>query len=86
MAPRSRAAGGGADPAGALLDAAEHALQLEGFSCNQVLERRLGRPPISESVSLGGPRRGRGGDPPGGGRWAAVTGALASARGRWWRT
>ena len=39
-------------PQAALLDAAEHALQLEGFSRDQVLELRLRRPPLSESAPI----------------------------------
>jgi len=63
-----------------MLDAAEHALQLEGFRRDQVLELRLRRPPLSESapiatfldsVAAASPT-------PGGGTVAAFTGALAA--------
>ncbi|HEY3216336.1 MAG TPA: glutamate formimidoyltransferase [Candidatus Eisenbacteria bacterium] len=63
-----------------LLDAAEHALQLESFRRDQVLERRLKRPPLAEATSiasffdqLAGPT-----PTPGGGTAAAFAGALAS--------
>jgi len=67
-------------PQAALFDAAEHALQLENFSRNQVLERRLQRPPVSESVSLGAflDEVAAATPTPGGGTVAAVTGALAA--------
>ena len=67
-------------PQAALLDAAEHALQLENFRRDQVLELRLRRPPLSEavpiatffdSVAAATPT-------PGGGTVAAFTGALAA--------
>jgi len=68
-------------PEYAMLDAAEHALQLEGFRRDQVLELRLRRPPMSEGISIGtfleqvaGPT-----PTPGGGTVAAFTGALAAA-------
>ncbi len=67
-------------PESALLVAAEHGLQLEGFRRDQVLELRLRTPPLTEAVSLGdffdrvaGPT-----PTPGGGTVAATTGALAS--------
>jgi glutamate formiminotransferase/formiminotetrahydrofolate cyclodeaminase len=64
----------------ALLDAAEHALQLEGFRRDQVLELRLRRPPVSGAVTItsffeqvAAPT-----PVPGGGTVAAFAGALAS--------
>ncbi|HUK62330.1 MAG TPA: glutamate formimidoyltransferase, partial [Dongiaceae bacterium] len=67
-------------PEYAMLDAAEHALQLESFQRDQVLERRLEKPPLSESVSLAsflddisGPS-----PTPGGGTVAAFAGTLAA--------
>ncbi len=68
-------------PEAALLEAAEHALQLENFRRDQVLEQRLRRPPTTEAVSLGtffdqvaSPE-----PTPGGGTAAAVAGALAAS-------
>ncbi len=67
-------------PQAAMLDAAEHALQLEGFRRDQVLELRLAHPPLTgataldafmDSVSDANPT-------PGGGTVAAVAGAIAS--------
>jgi glutamate formiminotransferase/formiminotetrahydrofolate cyclodeaminase len=67
-------------PQAAMLDVAEHSLQLEGFRRDQVLELRLRRPPLSEavpistffdSVAAATPT-------PGGGTVAAFTGALAA--------
>ncbi len=67
-------------PEAAMLDAAEHAMQLEGFKRDQVLELRLRRAPLTEAVpiasffeSVAGPT-----PTPGGGTVAAFTGALAS--------
>jgi len=67
-------------PEFAMLDAAEHALQLEGFRRDQVLELRLRRPPLSEAVPIAtffdqvaGPT-----PTPGGGTVAAFTAALAT--------
>lgn len=67
-------------PQAALLDAAEHALQLEGFRRDQVLELRLRQPPLTEAVTLGqfydsvaAPT-----PTPGGGTVAAMVGALAA--------
>ncbi|MFI5370995.1 MAG: glutamate formimidoyltransferase [Candidatus Eisenbacteria bacterium] len=67
-------------PEYAMLDAAEHALQLEGFRRDQVLELRLKRPPLSEAVTIAaffddvaGPS-----PTPGGGTVAAFAGALAA--------
>ena len=67
-------------PEAALLASAEHALQLEGFRRDQVLELRLRTPPLTEavpvaefldSVAAATPT-------PGGGTVAAFAGALAS--------
>jgi glutamate formiminotransferase/formiminotetrahydrofolate cyclodeaminase len=67
-------------PEAAMLAAAEHGLQLEGFSRDQVLELRLRQPPLTEAVPIGtffdqvaGPT-----PTPGGGTVAAFVGALAS--------
>jgi glutamate formiminotransferase/formiminotetrahydrofolate cyclodeaminase len=67
-------------PEAALLAAAEHALQLEGFGRDQVLELRLRTPPLTEAVPIAtffdqvaGPT-----PTPGGGTVAAFAGALAS--------
>ncbi len=67
-------------PEAALLGAAEHALQLEGFRRDQVLELRLRQPPLTEAVPIAtfleqvaGPT-----PTPGGGTVAAFVGALAS--------
>lgn len=67
-------------PEAALIDAAEHGLQLEGFHRDQVLERRLRRPPLTEAVPIGtffeqvaGPT-----PTPGGGTVAAFVGSLAT--------
>ena len=67
-------------PEMAMLDAAEHALQLEGFRRDQVLERRLRRPPVSEGVTLGAflDQVASPTPTPGGGTVAAVAGALAA--------
>ncbi len=67
-------------PEYALLDAAEHALQLEDFRRDQVLELRLKRPPLSEAVTLAGFFDEVAGPTPtpGGGTVAAVVGAMAS--------
>jgi glutamate formiminotransferase/formiminotetrahydrofolate cyclodeaminase len=68
-------------PEAAMLDAAEHALQLEGFRRDQVLELRLRQPPLTGAVTLGafleqvaGPT-----PTPGGGTVAAVVGSLGAA-------
>jgi glutamate formiminotransferase/formiminotetrahydrofolate cyclodeaminase len=68
-------------PEAAMLDAAEHVLQLENFKRDQVLELRLRRPPLTGAVTLGtlieqisGPT-----PTPGGGTVAAVVAALAAA-------
>jgi glutamate formiminotransferase/formiminotetrahydrofolate cyclodeaminase len=67
-------------PEAAMLDAAAHALQLEGFRRDQVLELRLKHPPLTEAVAIGSffdevasPT-----PTPGGGTVAAVVGALAT--------
>ena len=67
-------------PETALLAAAEHSLQLEGFQRDQVLELRLRTPPLSEAVAIAnffdqvaGPT-----PTPGGGTVAAFVGSLAS--------
>jgi glutamate formiminotransferase/formiminotetrahydrofolate cyclodeaminase len=68
-------------PEAAMLDAAEHALQLESFRRDQVLELRLKRPPLTEAVSLHGFLEQVAGPTPtpGGGTVAAVVGAIATA-------
>ena len=68
-------------PEGALIDAAEHALQLEHFRRDQVLEFRLRRPPTTEAVTLGGflDQISSPAPTPGGGTAAAVAGALAAS-------
>ena len=68
-------------PEYAMLDAAEHALQLEGFRRDQVLELRLKRPPLSEAVTVGGflEQIAAPAPTPGGGTVAAFAGALAAA-------
>jgi glutamate formiminotransferase/formiminotetrahydrofolate cyclodeaminase len=67
-------------PEAALLAAAEHSLQLEGFRRDQVLELRLKTPPLTEAVPIAsffdqvaGPT-----PTPGGGTVAAFVGALAT--------
>lgn len=67
-------------PEAAMLDAAEHALQLEAFRRDQVLELRLKTPPLTEAVTLGDffDRVAAPTPTPGGGTVAATTGALAS--------
>jgi len=67
-------------PEAAMLSAAEHALQLEGFRRDQVLELRLRTPPLTEAVpvasffdQVAGPT-----PTPGGGTVAAFVGALAA--------
>ena len=67
-------------PEHAMLDAAEHALQLESFRRDQVLELRLKRPPISDGTTIGAflDQVAAGTPTPGGGTVAAVAGALAS--------
>jgi glutamate formiminotransferase/formiminotetrahydrofolate cyclodeaminase len=67
-------------PERALLDAAEHALRLESFRRDQVLELRLRNPPVSEGLTLGSllDQVASGAPTPGGGTAAALAGALAS--------
>jgi glutamate formiminotransferase/formiminotetrahydrofolate cyclodeaminase len=67
-------------PEYAMLDAAEHALQLENFRRDQVLELRLKRPPLTDSVSLGGflDDVAAATPTPGGGTVAAIAGAMAA--------
>jgi glutamate formiminotransferase/formiminotetrahydrofolate cyclodeaminase len=67
-------------PEYALLDAAEHALQLEGFRRDQVLELRLRKPPVSAAVRLGDflDTVAEGTPTPGGGSVAALAGALGA--------
>lgn len=67
-------------PEAALVAAAEHGLQLEGFRRDQVLEQRLRTPPLTEAVpvatffeQVAGPT-----PTPGGGTVAAFVGALAT--------
>jgi len=67
-------------PEYAMLDAAEHYLQLEGFKRDQVLELRLKTPPLTEAASVAGffdavasPT-----PTPGGGTVSAFVGALAA--------
>jgi glutamate formiminotransferase/formiminotetrahydrofolate cyclodeaminase len=68
-------------PEAALLDAAEHALQLESFRRDQVLEFRLRHPPTTEAVTLAGffDQVAAPAPTPGGGTAAAVAGALAAS-------
>ena len=68
-------------PEAAMLDAAEHALQLENFRRDQVLELRLKRPPLTEAVTLHGllEQVAAPTPTPGGGTLAAIAGALATA-------
>jgi glutamate formiminotransferase / formiminotetrahydrofolate cyclodeaminase len=68
-------------PEPALLEAAEHSLQLEGFRRDQVLELRLRRPPVTDALTLGGfgDQVAAATPTPGGGSVAAVVGALAAA-------
>ena len=67
-------------PEAAMLTAAEHSLQLEGFRRDQVLELRLKQPPLTEAVPIAsffdqvaGPT-----PTPGGGTVAAFVGALST--------
>jgi glutamate formiminotransferase/formiminotetrahydrofolate cyclodeaminase len=68
-------------PEAALLECAEHALRLEGFRRDQVLEIRLRRPPLGGSLALGAllDRVAEGSPTPGGGSLSALAGALAAA-------
>jgi glutamate formiminotransferase/formiminotetrahydrofolate cyclodeaminase len=67
-------------PEYAMLDAAEHALQLENFRRDQVLELRLKQPPLTEAVTLASfmDSVAAATPTPGGGTVAAVAGALAA--------
>ncbi|MBI1796110.1 MAG: glutamate formimidoyltransferase [Candidatus Eisenbacteria bacterium] len=68
-------------PEYAMLDAAEHALQLEHFRRDQVLELRLKRPPLTGAVTLAEfmDRIAAPTPTPGGGTVAAIVGALAAS-------
>ena len=68
-------------PEAAMFDAAEHALQLEGFSREQVLERRLKHPPLTGATTLEGfmDSVAEATPTPGGGTVAAIAGALAAS-------
>ena len=68
-------------PVAAMLDVAEHALQLENFRRDQVLELRLERPPLTDAISLGTffEQVAASTPTPGGGTVAAIAGALAAA-------
>jgi len=68
-------------PEAAMLDAAEHALQLENFRRDQVLELRMKRPPLSDAITLSAffDQVAAATPTPGGGTVAAVVGALAAA-------
>lgn len=67
-------------PQSALYTAAEHGLQLEGFSRDQVLELRLGRPLLSEGVTLSTffDQVASAEPTPGGGTASAIAGALGA--------
>jgi glutamate formiminotransferase / formiminotetrahydrofolate cyclodeaminase len=67
-------------PEYAMLDAAEHLLQLENFRRDQVLELRLRRPPLTEAVSIASffDQVSAATPTPGGGTVAAFVGALAA--------
>ena len=68
-------------PEAAMLDAAEHALQLENFRRDQVLELRLKRPPMTEAVTLHGlmEQIAAPTPTPGGGTVAAIAGGIATS-------
>lgn len=68
-------------PEAAMLDAAEHVLQLENFRRDQVLELRLGKPPLTEAVTLNGlmEQIAAPTPTPGGGTVSAVVGAIATS-------
>ena len=68
-------------PQAALFDCAEHALRLEGFRRDQVLEVRMGRPPAGSATTVGDflDRVAEATPTPGGGSVAALAGALAAA-------
>jgi len=67
-------------PEAALLDAAEHALQIENFRRDQVLELRLKHPPVGEGTTIASffDQVGAGTPTPGGGTVAAFAGGLAT--------
>jgi glutamate formiminotransferase/formiminotetrahydrofolate cyclodeaminase len=67
-------------PESAVLAAGEHALQLEGFRRDQVVELRLRTPPLTEAVSIASflDQVAAPTPTPGGGTVAAFVGALAS--------
>ena len=67
-------------PEYAMLDAAEHFLQLEGFKRDQVLELRLKRPPLTEAASVASffDQVASPAPTPGGGAVSAFVGALAA--------
>jgi glutamate formiminotransferase/formiminotetrahydrofolate cyclodeaminase len=67
-------------PEYAMLDAAEHYLQLEGFRRDQVLELRLKQPPLTEAVSVASffDSVASPAPTPGGGTVSAFVGALAA--------
>jgi glutamate formiminotransferase / formiminotetrahydrofolate cyclodeaminase len=67
-------------PEYALLDAAQHALQLENFRRDQVLELRLRQPPLTEAVPIASflDSVAAGTPTPGGGTVAAFVGAVAA--------
>ncbi|HKA25459.1 MAG TPA: glutamate formimidoyltransferase [Candidatus Eisenbacteria bacterium] len=67
-------------PQAALLDASEHALRLENFRRDQVLEIRMRRPPAGGGVSVGDflDRVSEATPTPGGGSVAALAGALGA--------
>jgi glutamate formiminotransferase/formiminotetrahydrofolate cyclodeaminase len=71
-------------PEYAVLDAAEHALQLEEFRRDQVLEQRLARPPVSGALTFTGllDQIAASTPTPGGGTVAALVGALGAALAR----
>jgi len=67
-------------PEAAMLDAASHALQLENFRRDQVLELRLKSPPLTEAVSIASffDQVASPSPTPGGGTVAAFVGALST--------
>ena len=72
-----------------MLDAAEHALQLEGFRRDQVLELQAAAPAADRSArDLDLPRAGGGADarPPGAAPWRRSPARWRRRSPRWWRT